>query len=498
MGRVLKTTAESLLLYRSSPSGLPCQPPELHSSAFSGTPPRRSSWRARHRLPHNPFTVQCVIDILKESQHYKHITHVVPDEADAFCAEKARHTTDSLILTGDSDLLIYDTGGSKVVFFDDMDFCDGHRGIRCSVFWPTSISQRLLFQEPSSEGIIARLAFELQKAPRDTLQQLLVACRTPPDKGTFYRFLTPYRSTCHLDIAAPLAVGTPQLDVRLLELVLQCGHGKRIYPFLEQATHQCGIARIFLPNIPENPVRSNCFSPSIRVRQIAYSLLRPGSLGNIQGVQEFTRLQTIEGKGSHVSFLNSEELERSVLRLADDLSFIRLKHDGFFWPAVTFHLENDYAHSNSKRGLAEALVNSQGLGITQVPHMPWDLVHFCAQIQACCYSFRLLEQILSLSLHGKPGKDAQNAHASLQPYLATIPPLRDFPSLGATLDFLHHLQARLIPPRPVANPTQSKTVTEGSAAPTGLLSREEAHVCESNGRKRHSPSLNRFHALGFE
>lgn len=73
------------------------------------------------KIPAAAFQVSAILDALVASEKYRHMVQVVPDEADAFCASYVR-AYGGVILTGDSDLLIYDLGPSgSVIFFRDLE-----------------------------------------------------------------------------------------------------------------------------------------------------------------------------------------------------------------------------------------------------------------------------------------------------------------------------------------------------------------------------------------
>ncbi|MBE3046072.1 hypothetical protein IMZ48_26735, partial [Candidatus Bathyarchaeota archaeon] len=164
------------ILYRSNPSGCPGS---FVASNDADCTRRHTSLprRQQHTPPPNPFLVQAIIDTLKLSPRYGPITHTVPAEADSFCAEAARITQDAVILTGDSDLLVYDIGSSSVVFLDDIRLSDGDTPPSCFKFSPLALEARLNLLDTGPVQGLRRFAFELIERPYATLLQLSDASR---------------------------------------------------------------------------------------------------------------------------------------------------------------------------------------------------------------------------------------------------------------------------------------------------------------------------------
>ena len=122
-----------------------------------------------------PFLVPAVIHALKDSK-YAEATQVVPGEADPFCAQRARERG-GMILTSDSDLLVYDVGAQgHVAFFDSVDFpsCskNGKAALMAKVFSPRAIAAELKLND------LVRLAFELSRNPSTGLSSLLKAAKS--------------------------------------------------------------------------------------------------------------------------------------------------------------------------------------------------------------------------------------------------------------------------------------------------------------------------------
>lgn len=431
---------------------------------------------------HNPFVVQCIIDALKKSPDYGTVTHLVPGEADSFCATRACTTPNSLIVTSDSDLLLYETGDSGIIFFSDIEFGDC-ASLQSLIFRPLLISQRLALQGFGIQPI-SRLAFQLHEKPQRKFQHLLALCRGQADQPAFEIFIEPYKPANAPQIPPPSDLQS--LDARLLELLLgyrdsqvPCSP-RRLDPF------QSNSGKMFLPTLLDNPQRSSCFDPSLPVRQVAYSLMISESCLTPGGVWEFSRLRHDGDRGHYVALLTEEELKTAMNTICTTLASVleQPQHPTFFWHAVTHQLETNLAMSRGRQGLGELLASRPKLEAKLHGHSSWDLVHFHAQVQACCYSFRMLKQMLSLALHKVSSGSVAQAWPNLEPSLACLPELHDFPDFRATTSFIQYLR-----PSPVVDRPPNSKRRDCAFHPTNLPQR-----CHPHERS----STNRFHLFASE
>ena len=434
--RLLRKTLELGSFQRNSPAGCPGSFLTSHSTDYSRC--HVTLARRRHTLPQNPFTVQAIIDTLRLSSRYGAVTHVVPGEADSFCAEIARTARATLILTSDSDLLIYDIGSSSVVFFDDilLPGCDVVPS--CSVFSIPSLEARLDLLGIDSAHGIRRFAFELLKKPHASLLQLLAACREPADGGGYAEFGQGY-GTQQLNVSLPsIEINPTPPDSRLLELAIQTS--SHILPPSYQAGPQsCEPKRIFLPNPLENYGRSSCFDASTEIRRVAYSLLPWNTDGDARSIWEFKRLHILNGRGTLVPLCSLSELPTATRQLVATLSYMTtqvLENNEHFWPSVAVGLDTHYARSNGKAAVVSSLAGMTLRVSEMSPAIPWDVVHFKAQVHACCYSFRLLRQVLSLVQLYDASETSNTVYELMRPYLSRVPSLEQLPSTEAILGFL--------------------------------------------------------------
>ncbi|SPO03190.1 uncharacterized protein DNG_05872 [Cephalotrichum gorgonifer] len=349
----------------------------------------------------------------------------------------ARRTPDAVVLTSDSDLLLYDIGCSSVIFLDDIVLSDRHTAPPCFTFSPLFLEARLKLPGTDPAHALRRFAFELVKTPNASFPQLLARCKRPASEREYSKFDQQYRVQQSIS-PLPTAHNSNPLDSRLSELFLQCSSEALCPP--HRPDFLPGVAaRFFLPNMLENYGRSSCFEPSSEIRQLAYSLLSLDADGQVQGVWEFKRLHVLAGRGTYVPVLPPSGLPQATRDWAAPLSHVS-SHIGkdceYFWPAIALELDARYSRSEGKARLAPTLAGMGQCTSEMTPTVPWDLVHFKAQVDACCYSFRILGQVLSVVRPHLPPEDANTIYGLLQPYISRVPSLRELPTMERILKFL--------------------------------------------------------------
>lgn len=492
--RLLRRTSELGSLQRNSPAGCPGSFLASHGADYNRC--HAALARRRHVLPQNPFTVQVIIDTLRLSSRYAAVTHVVPGEADPFCAEMARTAQATFILTSDSDLLIYDIGSSNVVFLDDV-LLPGHDvAPSCSVFSLPSLEARLELTGTDSAHGVRRFAFELVKTPHASLLQLLAACKEPADGGGYAEFSRGYEAQ-QIIVSLPSAgVDRTPLDSRLLELVIQTSSHVLPPPY-QTRSQSSGPKRIFLPNPLENYARSSCFDASTDVRRIAYSLLPWKAENDAQGIWEFKRLNILSGRGTPVRLCSPSELPTATRELTEVLSHVvsQVHEEGeYLWPAIAMGLDTRYARSEGKTAVVSNIAG-MALRVSEMSlAVPWDVVHFRAQVHACCYSFRLLGQVLSLVRLYDPSETSNTVYDLMRPYLSRVPSLGKLPSTDTILEFLspaprNSVMAKIL--RDLVQPGLALTESHVSATPKKVRKRKQ-----NDTRAAHIPDpRNRFGVL---
>ena len=215
-------------------------------------------------LPAAPFLVPAVLDALLGSSQYAKVTEMVPGEADLFCAAAARMSS-GMVLTGDSDLLVYDLGPKGgVVFFNQLELrqCD-----KVPSFYALTARVANSTETANVLGVesVQRLAFEIKEDPTITLLEAVRRSKNGFDGTnrktlyeTFSREYAEEESKSQHLARKPLF---QLVDPRLSELVVQFSMTA------EETLH------MYLPFIIEDPSRASAWSVSQNLRSCAYSII---------------------------------------------------------------------------------------------------------------------------------------------------------------------------------------------------------------------------------
>ncbi|ROT41844.1 hypothetical protein SODALDRAFT_318656 [Sodiomyces alkalinus F11] len=425
-----------------------------------------------------PFLVPAILERLKSAERYASLVHLVPGEADEYCAEHAL-AHGGTILTSDSDLLIHDLGSGSVVFLGDIhprtkDAEDPRpQGLVVSRYYPREIASRLRLPQPLEQGLI-RLGYELSKDCHASLSQLLEACQKPlsrVDNDQFQVFSQPYKSlSVESRHAADIfsASAASNLDPRISELVLQSTSYQRLLfttspgGFATQPQGQAQEPLIFLPLLLDCPVRTSAWDSSLAVRQLAYSLFHLAYPGWPGSVREYRRIQSTANKGKSLRLLS----EACTLEAAAELSSV-LSHmaDAFddepdlLWFTFALHQDMSCSHVQGEdpttfSAIRDILLPTASSAVsrgttttttttpTTTAQGNWITLHLTAQCQAALYSLRILAQILPLVLQAAapPAEPLAATLHSLQRLLARLPSLSEYPAASGTLALVTDLR----------------------------------------------------------
>jgi hypothetical protein len=403
---------------------------------------RRSAPSSLKGLPTAAFLVPAVIEAIQASE-FASITAVVPGEADPFCAGAACKSG-AIILTSDSDLLVYDLGArGAVAFFNQLEPCRDDESynkcevVRASVSQPLEIAQRLGLDD------LKQFSFELLRDPSIPLTELVKRAKRPlpeplPHDGlrqkTFRDFCKDYDlKTFDFKLQTMDDVHitgrtkhTEFLDPRLSELILTSSSS----PF------------IYLPILIEDPSKSAAWNVSRDLRHFAYSCLKSRITAcSIDKVMEYCRRG--DRIVSEVVPTISQKMVRSRTRkLAGGLETFFSVFSDFSNPVVwrTFAL-SEILHSctenQKKLPSRSALVHFiTGRAKTTIS---WLDIHLSAQVDGVLYSLRMLSQILNYS-RGLPNSRTQ------QPQTRDSSLIDEFSNLSAILNTLPPLN-QLLPSR---------------------------------------------------
>ena len=378
-----------------------------------------------HGLPAPPFLVPAVLDELSQTK-YASITEVVPGEADTFCA-KAAKDEGGMILTSDSDMLVYDIGDKNaVVFFagleiyEDPDTTRVSSVLKANVYPTAQIAKRL--EVPS----LLLMAYHCKSDPTLSLSQARRRTHQPvQDASLWQRFKEAYSIKDLDQISSARSLGIEQrsfLDPRLSELILQLS-----------AAPGNGAINIYLPFLIDDPSRASAWYVSSFIRQIIYDLVAARA-ATIQAslplptIVEFSRrgLRTVP---SIVSPLPSSDpiAEQKYICDIHTLSFRLRDVKARFRTISTMFQYRIFALRESYRWY---IINSKNppsrksIAPTMTGHLgslvQWEDIHLDAQICSVLYALRMVKQCLGYITVEKSGREGI---IELQDTLEDLPPL---------------------------------------------------------------------------
>lgn len=428
-----------------------CLPLELNKGSAQypfGTGPVITT-HAR-QLPASAFLVPSVLEFLESSEAYKQLTEVVPAEADAYCASYA-HVHGGLILTGDSDLLVYDLGpNGYVCLFTDLSL-DSPKTLSGSVFSPTAISLRLGLPLPHG---IQSLAFELKADSHLSLRKALKKAAGSREiqlhAERYYQFSKDYALIDSEALAPLISFGSKSskrlravlttLDPRISEYVLQ-------FPLLASATGKSRDesnagenGHVFLPFLIDCPSRTNAWEMSTSVRQLAYGLMNLVVPANQQRSTIFEhRRRHKQSAGREWQLPETSQIPEACTEIINMLDTI--EHSGSqgscrgdaLWTAVAVFQDIQWSSFLDKSPLCQIVCDATTLlEDKNSMTITWDTIHFSSQIQGSYYSFRMLKQILKVVTLVSPTERLPEQIFELSKRLESLPTIAALPSYRQT------------------------------------------------------------------
>jgi hypothetical protein len=410
----LEKSRSLLERYRKQRPG-PFQPPTPTNSHASVSTVESSIWKKRcpalrhkEQLPPAPFIVACVLDDLRNDWKSKYHVLVVPGEADSYCASIAR-TTGAAILSNDSDMVMYDLGSEgSLVLLDTLDLERGggvnHDEKRHDPFLkarrlhPLNIARRVSLTTSIGNPSLLRLGFERlsdPSAPAGTIRSRFTSFLSAGAGEAFQNFCLLYTDSKEIENAAAVIDTLVQLDPRLSELYCQ-------YHCKEYVVHPPQSPHIYMPLLVEDPTRDSSWTYGKDVRVLAYSLLKisaesTSNLHRSDGVIEFQR-RGPRIVGVPLNTLNRVELLRSMEATMRDLCEHDFSVDALLqWRLVGFKMVNTEKARHGKPTISHAWVAELLRKGFVGDRLSWDDIHAYANVQACLYSFRILQQACAVS-----------------------------------------------------------------------------------------------------
>ncbi|KAF9881605.1 DNA replication initiation factor cdc45 [Colletotrichum karsti] len=442
LDRILRTSTQLKLFHSSFPNACPARQVAATHSARPPLFPTDAPRREQPLTPPPPFLVAAVVDKLSETDKYAKLVRLVPGEADAYCADDVLKNGGTIV-TSDSDLTIHDLSKGSVVFFKDLHFgsADGKNGLLGLKFSPSQVAERLKL--PDDQGM-RRFGYELSKSVRPKFSQVLENCKGDvSDPEEFRKFCEPYETLETTDWSAVPVLGAlenPKLDARLSEIVLQCvgysGAGNSSPKGDSEGCMMC------LPPLLDCPARASAWDSSASVRQLAYSLTSLLQPGASPPVREYRRVYNGTNQGKHIIILPRPSIKDYADFLLETLNQAKksLDQSESVWQAVSLQQVLACSQADGKQeacvgAVKQALSMEEGSG-----HVPWDVVHLSAQVQAMLYSLRILSQVLGL-LHIIKAESVPQGLDRLRQLLATLPPLTEWPGVDGTTALIASLHA---------------------------------------------------------
>ena len=447
-------------------------------------------------LPAAPFMIPAILDALNLSECHS-ITHVVSGEADCFCAEAARNG-EFIILTGDSDPLVYDLGPySSVVFFNQIDLKPHSQELNadapsCGViearlYKPREIALRL------GQKNLLRIAFEITRDPSILFSKALQRSAKPSDQQAYLEsFEKEYNESSPVEMSLTNNV-TEWLDPRVSELVLQL------------VSKSPDPIQMYLPFLIDDPSRASAWALGMSNRVLAYSCINHmlSEPDQYRKIFEFGRKgyrivpQDINMLSLHACTLQAENLTAQLDYVQDII--LREPSSGIWRMLGVLSVYKWYIESDKNAPSSKAIS-----GLTEnTPSetSTWEEIHLFAQLEAYLYSLRILKQILGYTRIFADGKLPA-------PLLELETRLRSLPNIDKLLLSRPELprQNRSQPPSEsvvdtLLTPLDTETVQrakkvvgqlekENACDTAELLKIDEARRPAKRGRKRKKSSKN--------
>ncbi|KAF2097305.1 hypothetical protein NA57DRAFT_77558 [Rhizodiscina lignyota] len=372
-------------------------------------------------LPASPFLVPAVIESLLQSK-YASITSIVPGEADAYCARYVKRSGGTVI-TGDTDLLVYDIGlKGSVTFFSDFSLDSKLRSKR---YEPAVIARRLHL------GSLLKLGFIVMRNRGKSLNECkLLAQNLQNANKEYLKFKEEYEFEVDLPSAfsevrlSPTGTDKSSLDPRVAE-------------YVHRTKESLSKRVIYLPFLVDDPTRFAAWTSGAAVRRLGYNL--DGQAGDRTTVEVQRRGPNMAEVS--VPHLRAVECKKAALSLLEDASNWRneLAHSSsaYFWMSFAILLVCKDIVAGGKplvpKDHLEDILQGQWIG------SDWAFIHFSALVQAELYSFRILKQLLG---YWKRPLTVETTRAewmiSLEDFLSDLPSLRDLFSSSSLLETDKH------------------------------------------------------------
>lgn len=398
------------------------------------------NWQRDRWLPKPAFVVPAVLEALRSLERYAQVTHLVGGEADPFCAQDIKQNG-GVLLTADSDLLLYDLGPTgSVVFFHDLtpapgtytlESAEGGRRISALTYRRSELCKRFSLK-PDEEGLLP-LAFEVKRGSwKSTRAAQTTWLYLAPALATEYKqFVAEYLDVPALHDTVPGYMQS--LDPRVSEFVSDVHAARDDVPATSPV--------VYLPLLLDRWDQTSAWNPGTAIRQLAYSLCQ-GSGEAAPAFVEYRRTMSIQSKGQIVEVLDQSEALGALRELLDYVSgYLNTGPNRLQWIAACLGLEIGHAAEEDRESTALKLwrkaVQAEGL----LDPGDWDAVHLAAHIQGALYSFRMLQQVLKCRVARAVVDPGLLFPADkLETCLSSLPPIAEFVCAADMSNLFERLQ----------------------------------------------------------
>ena len=382
---------ELLILHVKHPKGFKASSDILENFAITASQLFNTRLPIPHEfggLPFAAFLVPTIIDQLHLSAHASY-TELVPGEADSFCAHAAQESG-AVILSNDSDLLVYDLGSEgAVVSFNQIEFHEADENPdSCSVLCGQISQPEAIATKLGLHGLQG-FAYEIKRNRSISLSDAVRRAKLLNKNDlAFVDFCRSYGMDDEASKSQAMVLTNSLsdqlvLDPRISELILS----KSISPSM------------YLPFLFEDPSKSSAWLSSQSLRQIVYSCYLFHASHLVEGsVVEWSR------RGNNINseiFQFSKEIEGAMIDLVARLKSLKVSiparfSDIIFWRLYALY-EISVWNIEQERNTASRISMAYVLTGVVNDTVSWDEVHLSAQVQAVLYSLRMLHQILKIS-----------------------------------------------------------------------------------------------------
>lgn len=330
------------------------------------------------------------IEVLRAHPGYSHATRTVPGEAESYCARDAI-ATHGIVLTGDSDLLLFAGAGSS---WGVMMFRDAHvhvaEHVSGRVFRPAQVAAALCVEDLTFVGFLAlrdpyvAVGALAARAARIVERRKSGAAVVDEDGKAWREFAAAYA------LPAPGEEGARGVEPRIAEIVQQRGGDGD------------GAKTMFLPFLWEDPTRGSAWDAGRRIRAAAYSLLFPRG----ERVEEVCRRGQRIAAGAVQRVEDPAGLLGGLLRTGDgdgggDTWWADIALDEI--TAVFEARGQDPPERALLLGIAHMLAGPSDRGAAG--KWTWERIQLYAMAQAVWYSLLLLKEVLAATGSPPPAGD---------------------------------------------------------------------------------------------